>query len=241
MRILEGDCLQVLATLESGSVDAVITDPPYCSGSVGEAQRVRASGQGRRSETIQRLGWFVGDNMGTAGLVWLMRAVAVECRRIVRPTGSLVAFCDWRMLSSLQPAIEAAGLRYQNLIVWDKGSMGLGSGFRCRHELAMHFTFGSPVYHHKGIANVIGGNRVTAAEREHHAQKPVSLMQDIAKVVCPPGGLILDPFMGSGSTGVAALREGFGFIGIEQDPAYVAISRKRLAAAQADCPLFPEA
>jgi hypothetical protein len=66
-RIILGDCLDVLRTLPEATVDAVITDPPYCAGAISEAQRTRAHGQGLRSENLRRFGWFVGDNMSTAG------------------------------------------------------------------------------------------------------------------------------------------------------------------------------
>ena len=121
-----GDCLDVMRSIEAGSVDAVVTDPPYCAGSVSEASRTGAKGQGLRSQTLTRFGWFVGDNMGTAGITWLLRSIAVEAVRVLKPSGSLLVFCDWRMYSALQPAIESAGLRTQGLIVWDKGSMGAG-------------------------------------------------------------------------------------------------------------------
>ncbi len=83
-KLTRGDCLEVMKQMPDGSVDAVITDPPYCSGSVSEASRTAAKGQGLRSENIQRLGWFVGDNMGTAGLVWLIRSMAVESLRLLK-------------------------------------------------------------------------------------------------------------------------------------------------------------
>ena len=236
-----GDCLDVLRSLPDGSVDAVVTDPPYCSGAVSEAQRTRANGQGLRSENIRRLGWFVGDNMGTAGLVWLLRSVAVEARRIMKPSGSLLAFCDWRMLSSLQPAIESAGLRYQGLIVWDKEAMGLGCGFRCQHELVMHFTNGAPEYYDKGTPNLIRCKRVSAGDREHQTQKPARLMSRLLRVVAPPGGTVVDPFAGSGSTLVAAIAEGMNAVGIERDPEYHAIAQRRINEALGAHPLFNHA
>ena len=232
-----GDCLDVLPTLEAGSVDAVITDPPYCSGGVGEAQRTTAKGQGLRSETIKRFGWFVGDNMTTSGLVWLLRSVALESQRVVKDTGSLLVFCDWRMLHTLAPSIESVGLRYQDLVVWDKGHFGLGRGFRRQHELVMHFTYGSPEYYDKSVGNVIQARRIGADERQHQTQKPVALMESLARVVCPPGGVVLDPFMGSGSAGVACLNTGRRFIGIEKDPGYFDIARQRLEAASAQARL----
>ena len=237
VKLYLGDCLEVLKTLPDGCVDAVVTDPPYCAGAISEANRVRSNGQGLRSENLKRFGWFVGDNMGTSGLVWLLRSIATECLRLVKPTGSMLVFCDWRMLSAAQPAIESAGVRYQGLIVWDKGSMGLGSGFRCRHELIMHFTFGSPEYHDKGTPNVICCPRV-GANREHQTQKPVGLVSRLLAVVCPSGGTVLDPFMGSGTTGVAAVQTDLSFVGVERDPGYYATAERRINAALASTPLF---
>lgn len=116
-----GDCLEVMESLER--VDAVITDPPYCSGAVSEASRTAAPGQGLRTETLQRFGWFVGDNMGTAGLVFLLRSMAFRAVDLIQPSGSMLTFCDWRMVPNLAPAIESAGMRYQNMVVWDKENM----------------------------------------------------------------------------------------------------------------------
>ena len=222
-----GDALEELERLEPGSVDALITDPPYCAGAISEAHRTRAPGQGLRSERIRRFGWFPGDNMGTAGLVWLLRAVAVRATRVLRATGSLLVFADWRMIASLQPAIESSGLRFQGLVVWDKGSMGLGRGFRHQHELVLHFTAGAPEYHDAGVGDVIRCGRVRAADRVHHTQKPVELLETLVRVVTPAGGVVVDPFCGSGSTGVAALRLGRSFVGVDCDPNNCETARRR--------------
>lgn len=235
--MIHGDCLDVLRGMPDASVDAVVTDPPYCAGAVSEAQRTRAAGQGLRSENIRRFGWFVGDNMGTAGLVWLLRSIAVEAVRVVKPSGSVLMFCDWRMVASLQPAVESAGLRFQNLVVWDKEHMGLGQGFRAQHEMILHYSNGSPEYHDRGTSNVLRAKRVRGDDREHQTQKPVDLMARLIRVVAPLGGLVVDPFAGSGSTGVAAVQEGRAFIGVERDPQHVETARKRLADAQAQMAL----
>ena len=188
VRILTGDCIDVMRTLGNESIDAIVTDPPYCAGSVSEASRTAAPGQGIRSENLRRMGWFVGDNMGTAGIVWLLRAVAFESCRLLRPSGSLLCFMDWRQVSNIAPAIESAGLRFQNLIVWDKCSLGLGTGFRSTHEMVGHFTNGAPVYHDASRGNVLRHPRVRAADREHQTQKPLELLRDLLRVVVPPGG-----------------------------------------------------
>lgn len=234
-----GDALEVMEGL--APVDAIVTDPPYCSGSVSEASRTAAKGQGLRSENITKLGWFVGDNMGTAGLAMLLRSMAFRGLKILSPEGSVLVFCDWRMVPNLAPTIESAGLRFQNMVVWDKGAMGLGMGFRAQHEIVLHYTAGAPKYHDLGTSNVIRTGRVTADEREHQTQKPVELMEALLRVVCPPGGAVLDPFMGSGTTGVAATMLGRRFIGIERDPQHFDTACKRIAAAYAQPRLFAEA
>lgn len=231
--VVEGDALDALRAMPSASVDAVVTDPPYCSGSVSEASRSAASGQGLRTETLAKFGWFVGDNMGTAGLVWLLRAMAFEALRVVKPSGSMLVCCDWRMVPNLAPALESAGWRFQNIIVWNKGSMGLGAGFRAQHEMVLHYTAGSPVYHDKGSANVLTVGRIGADEREHQTQKPVDLIRQLLRVVCPRDGVVFDGFGGSGTTGVAALIEGMRAILAERAPEHVATARARCGDAEA--------
>lgn len=226
--VICGDAVDIMFQLPECSVDALITDPPYCAGSISEASRVAAKGQGLRSKNIRRFGWFIGDNMGTAGLAFLLRSIAFEATRVLKPTGSVLVFCDWRMVPTLIPAVESAGLRYQNLIVWDKGHMGLGAGFRARHELIMHMTVGSPEYHDKGTANVLTAKRVNADDKEHQTQKPTSLLRQLIEVVTPPGGIVLDPFAGSGSTLVAARETGRHWIGIERNPDHCQTSRRRV-------------
>lgn len=232
-----GDMWQVMSEMPDRSVDAVITDPPYCSGSISEAGRTRSKGQGLRSETIRRLSWFTGDNMGTAGLAWLLRSMAVESCRVAKESASLLAFCDWRMISTLQPSIESSGLRFQNLVVWDKEQLGLGTGFRAQHELVMHFTYGSPEYYDKGISNVIRCKRVPRDDREHQTQKPKELIGKLIRVTCPVDGVVLDPFAGSGTTGIAAWIEKRRCILIERDVDYCELIVRRIKEETA-MPLF---
>lgn len=231
-----GDCREILPSL--GKVDAVVTDPPYCSGGFSEAGKQAAKGMGLRSETIRDVGWFVNDNMTTAGLCWFMGSVAGWVRRCLVQGGTLTAFTDWRMAGMLAPAIEAAGYRYQNLLVWAKPSAGLGSGFRAQHELALHFANGTPVYHSARHGNVLSADRVHSSEREHQTEKPVELISSIVDTVSAKGGVVLDPFMGSGTTGVACAKNGRRFIGIEIEPRYFDIACRRIEQAQRQSDLF---
>ena len=226
--IRHADALATLEGLDPESVDAVITDPPYCSGGFSEAAKRQAKGQGLRNQTIRREGWFAADNMGSSGLVWLLRTVAIQSMRVLCDGGTLSVFTDWRMVPMLAPALESSGMRYNAMVVWNKGSMGLGRGFRPQHEIILHFCKGVATYNNKRTPNVLTVPRPVASERYHQTQKPVALMRQIVSLVSPPGGLVVDPFCGSGSTAVACLAEGRRFVGCDFDAANVKTALERI-------------
>jgi site-specific DNA-methyltransferase (adenine-specific) len=223
-----GDCLEIIPTL--GKVDAVITDPPYCSGGDLEAQKQGAKAQGLRGATVAAddFEWFVSDNMSTQGLLWMLRNLVAQCRDVLLPNRSMLFFTDWRMVSAITPAMESAGVRYRNMIIWDKGNGGLGNGFKPRYEVILEFCKGQAQYHVLNASNVISVPRVSSSEKEHGAQKPVELMEELIRVVVPQDGIVLDPFMGSGTTGVAALNLGRKFIGVEISPSNFATACERI-------------
>ncbi len=183
---------------------------------------------GLRSETLRETGWFVNDNMTSSGISWLMSHIAGWSRRLLAEGGTFTAFTDWRMVPTLVPAIESAGFRYQSLVVWKKPSAGLGTGFRAQHELAMHFANGTPRYHSSSHGNVLEAKRVHSSSRQHQTEKPVDLITKILEVVSQPEDVILDPFMGSGTTLVAAKQNGRKAVGIELDERYCEIAVNRL-------------
>ncbi len=222
--IYHGDTLDVLAEM-SGGVDAVVTDPPYASGARLEASK-------SSSGAMLRAGRFADrpielDQMTTTGFVWLMRAVGQACRPMLPDGGSFVSFIDWRQWPNLVGALETCNYRIQGMIVWDKGSIGLGNGFRRQHELICHASKGVPNVYDKSKGDVLRHGRQDPVD--HPSPKPVSLMLDVLSVVSPPGGAVLDPFMGSGSTLRAAKDLGRKAIGIEVDERYCEIAAKRMA------------
>jgi DNA modification methylase len=235
-RLFLGDCMEILPTL--GKVDAVVTDPPYSSGGFTQSAISKAKGQGLRSETIRAEGWFAGDAMTAAGGAFLLREVARCAFAATTANATLTVFTDWRVSALYAPAIESARWRYQNLLVWDKGNAGLGTGFRAQHELALHFSKGAPPYFSASYGNVLKCSRVHSTEREHQTQKPVELIEQIAETVSGIGATILDPFMGSGTTLVACQKLGRAGIGIEIDPDYFQIACKRVDEAMRQPDLF---
>ena len=211
------DALEFAEELPDGCAHAVWIDPPYCSGGYTETARRQARGMVTHRR-VKELGWFINDNMGSAGLVWLLRCVAVQAFRVLVEGGSLGVFCDWRMVPLLAPALESSGLRWQAMVVWDKEQPGLGTGFRAQHEVVLHFVKGTGVFHDVRTGNVLRQARIPALDRNHQTAKPPDLIERCLAVVAPPGGLVVDFFAGGGSTGVAARRLGMRFVGCEIDP-----------------------
>lgn len=231
LEIIQNDCLLAMRDMPSESVDAVITDPPYCSGGYTEAGKMCAPNQGitNDSETMKRLGWFSNDNMTTGGLVWLLREMMIQAERILKPNTSALVFCDWRMVPMLAPALESSGMMYRNMIIWDKLNGGLGNGFRPRHEVILHFIKGRPTFYSRKLHNVLAHKRVYHRNKKHPTEKPVALLKDLISMVTDTGHTVLDPFAGSGSTGEACQILGRNFIGIDKSPAFTEAAKNRLA------------
>ena len=234
-----GDCIDIMPTL--GRFDAIVTDPPYSSGGFTQAAKTKAKGQGLRGESLKTDGWFAGDAMTAAGAAFLLRELARHCFDTSTNEATLSVFTDWRVCALYSAAIESARWRYQNLIVWDKGGGGLGTGFRAQHELIMHFSKGAPPYYSKTSGNVISAPRVPPSQKTHGCEKPVALIGRLLQTVSKPGGHIVDPFMGSGTTGVACARLGRRFTGLELDSAYFEVACERIREAYRQPRLFDDA
>lgn len=234
--VAQGDCLDVLRSMPDVSVDAVVTDPPYCSGARTAAAVTNRGGMSRGEKWKSKP--LDSDQMTSTGFVWMMRHVARESLRVLKPGGWFVSFIDWRQYPALYGAVETTNLRVCNMVVWDKASFALGNGFRNQHELALVATKGVGIPHNRSTGNVIQAKRLPKSEI-HPTEKPANLMAQILNVVAPAGGVVLDPFAGSGTTGVAAMREGMRFVGVEREPEYAEIARARIAhaASQQGLPL----
>lgn len=223
--IYHGDCLAALGQMEPQSVDVVFTDPPYSSGARQSAQ-IRSRGSMRRTEGKHGAGkWFGTDNLTAHGFAMLVRMVAIEAQRVTVRDGHLFSFIDWRQWPVLAGCIEAAGWNLRACLVWDKAHFGMGNGFRQQAEFILHGSKGTADnFIRHDIGTVIRSPRVRADE--HPTQKPVSLIETLLSAV--PGEVVCDPFMGSGSTLIAAANLGRSAIGIEIEERYCEIAAHRL-------------
>jgi len=152
-----------------------------------------------------------------------------ECLRIAKPGAPLVCFTDWRQLPSTTDTIQVGGWVWRGIAVWDKPTARPALGRFMNSAEYMVWGSKGPMPQRDGIGNLPGTYRVSVrqADKHHVTGKPTDLMRQVVRI-CAPGGLILDPFAGSGTTGVASLLEGRQFIGIEQEHVYVDIAQRRL-------------
>jgi site-specific DNA-methyltransferase (adenine-specific) len=211
----QGDCLDVLKTLADCSVDAIVTDPPY-----------GISFQSAWVEKDKRKKRVLGDDHP---FVWFLP----ESFRVLKDNCFLVCFHEWRHAEAFRSAIEWSGFRIKSQGVWDRDWHGMGDltgGLAPCHDLFWLASKGKAKFHGDRLKSVIRARRVAPDDLVHPTEKPSSLIEQIARAITPPGGIVLDPFTGSGSTGKAAMAEGFRFIGIEREAEYVEIARARISA-----------
>jgi len=222
-----GDCLDVLPTLAAGSVDAVITDPPWMD---------------------YETGWYDASE-------WHRPIVSVhpdsympQLYRVLRNDRAILVWCRWDSFEVHAQSARSAGFTVKNCIVWAKPNHTAGDldgNLGYKHEMAVFAVKGNWKRHDKREVNLWQEEHLfTRSYRDHPTQKPVHLMRRSVLAVAEFGATVLDPFMGSGTTGVACRMEGRNFIGVELDPHYYAIAERRIANAQpplfvADAPMMP--
>lgn len=239
-----GDCLEYLRTLPDGSVDAVVTDPPYSSGGMVRGDRMMSTrDKYQSSDVVTEFATFTGDNRDQRGFAYWCALWLSEARRVTKQGGMLCIFTDWRQLPTTTDAIQAGGWVWRGIVPWDKVvARPMPGRFRAQAEYMVWGTNGPRDFSTKdepeyGVG-VFRHQTTPTDEREHSTQKPVELLKDIVVVACPEGTTILDPFAGSGTTGVAAIRMGRNFIGCEISPEYHAIATRRLKEAEQADGLF---
>lgn len=225
-----GDALIILPTLPSESCGAVITDPPYCSGGLFRGDRTQTTiAKYVRNDTAGPRLNFAGDSRDGRGFITWAALWLAECYRICRPAAACCLFTDWRQLPNTTDVLQAAGFIWRGIAAWIKPAARPQKG-RLRQS-AEFIVWGS-----KGPMATEGpclpGHWITqtpSAEKALHiAIKPLVVLADLVEL-CPPGGTILDPFMGTATVGRAALDAGRRYIGIEIDATNAQRARERVA------------
>ena len=228
-QLFSGNALDVMQR-DLGIFQAVITDPPYASGAtLSEKQQGTAQ---KYTNTKHRCPFpdFVGDSMDQRSWMHMMRQVLEKARDKCVPGAALAIFIDWRNLPLLTDAVRWAGWSLRGVAVWDKLSSRPQRGrFRQQAEFVVWGSNGSmPVDRGVGcLPGVFRAANVQGSERIHQTQKPLDVMRQVVQI-CVPGGRILDPFAGSGTTLAAAAEEGFDAVGIEAHMTIAKAAAQRL-------------
>lgn len=226
-----GDCREVLPML--GNIDAVVTDPPYLVSKGGFASNLQLEGG---------FGGWMKDYGNQGDIVtcdisfddWLPLVFAA-----MRDSSQAYFMSNGRNIKAMQSSAEHAGFRLHTILVWDKRAALPNKYYQNVTEFAL-FMFKGKAF---TIYDPASKNLVSIFQRDdskHPTEKPVSLMEVWIKNSSRRGEIILDPFMGSGTTGVAATRHGRKFIGIEIEPNYFDIACKRISDALKQPDMFIE-
>ena len=209
--LYKGDCLEVMDKLikEGIKVDMVLTDPPY--GINLTPQRVSGKFKGTK---------VINDNT----LEWLPKAVD----KIYELTKNVaVVFCSWQFIDVFKIAFEKKFI-VKNILVWNKDWFGMGNNYRPNYELILLLCKTNVKTKSKNKSNILTYRRISPQKMLHSCEKPVPLLTDLILELTDENNIILDCFMGSGSTGIACLNTNRNFIGIELDEHYFDIAKDRL-------------
>jgi len=210
-----GDCLEVMKDIPDGSVDMVLTDPPY-----------GINYQSNRRTVTEKFDKINNDE----SLSWLDGFVD-DCCRVMRPDSAAYVFCSWHKIDVFKQAFEQK-FKLKNVIVWVKNNHGSGdlkASYAPKHEFVLYMHKGRSLFRKGRTPDVVNVDKVPASKMIHPTEKPILLLEKFIGNNSDNGDTIFDPFMGSGTTGVAAKQLGRDFIGIEQDSDYFAIAEKRIA------------
>jgi site-specific DNA-methyltransferase (adenine-specific) len=237
--LYHADSLDVLPLLSD--VDAVITDPPYSSGGMVRGDRAmgtKAKYLQSDSGNKEKLSEFSGDNRDQRGFHFWSALWSSAAMRASKPGAVACFFTDWRQLPVSTDYMQAGGWVWRGLVPWAKPSYRPQMGrFGAQCEYVVWGSNG-PMPTERGVGCLPGFfDQMAPQDREHVTQKPTSLMQEIVEIV-PAGSLVLDPFMGSGTTGVACMALGRRFVGIELTADHFDIACRRIEQAYKQRPLF---
>lgn len=216
--IIQGDSLQILKDFPDRSMDTVLTDPPYMIGlsSVGDPSTKAGT-------------WADMENSAYWYAAWMK-----ECKRILKDTGFLLCFGNWRSIPTLIRALSLADMPASSCLIWDKEKLGTSSKrqLRPRYEIVMFSAMPKAQIPDRRASDIYTCKWYPEHMRQtkHPAEKPIDLMRYLIRLVTPEGGTVLDPFLGSGTTAVAAALEGRRFIGIEREAEYVKMAKQRIKA-----------
>lgn len=204
-----GDCLELMKQIPDGSIDLVLTDPPYGI----DLTPQRENGKFKNTKVIN-------DNT----LEWLPNLVN-EMYRVSK--NAVLIFCGWQNVDKFKIEFEKR-FTVKNILVWDKDWFGMGNNYRPNYELCLLCCKTNVTTKSNNKSNILKYRRIAPQKLLHSCEKPIALLEDLITELSNEGDIVLDPFLGSGSTCVACVNTNRHYIGFELDPQYYDIACKRL-------------
>ena len=208
--LLHGDCFELLKDIPDESVDMVLTDPPY-------GMNFQSSHRKTKYEKIK----------GDSNLDWLDDFVD-EIYRVSKPNTAHYVFCSFHHIDKFKQVIERK-FKIKNILTWVKNNTSMGDlkgDFAPKTEFIIFFHKGRRLINGRRDPNVLEFKRTQ--NKLHPTQKPVDMTEYLIEKFSDEGNLILDPFMGSGTTGIACINTNRNFIGMELDDNYFEVAKDRI-------------
>ena len=233
VNLINDDCIKAMKTIEESSIDLLLTDPPY---NLGNFMKKRDTNLARmRDNFFAAAGW---DNMEFDEWEKSMDAFFESAARVMKKGGSVIIFMAIIKVETIITLAQRHGFYYKTTGIWHKKNpmpRNMNLHFVNSTETWVYFVYKTHTgtFNNNGIVlhDFVETSVTPSSERrfgKHPTQKPVSLMTHFIKVLSNKEDVVLDPFMGSGSTGVAAKQEARNFIGIELSKDYFDIAEKRI-------------
>ena len=215
MKLILGDCLEKMKEIESGSIDMVLTDPPY--GMDFQSNRRVVKDKFNKIENDKNVDW--------------LPEFIKECHRVMADNSAFYCFCSWHKIDIFKQEIEKT-FKIKNIIVWVKNNHGSGDlkgAYAPKHEFVIYAHKGRSLFRNKRVPDVMEYPKIHSSKLQHPTEKNTDMLELFIKNNSDEGCMVLDPFMGSGTTGVACKNLSREFIGIELDKDYYEIACKRIA------------
>jgi len=210
--------IKTFIRVANNSVDLVLTDPPYKT-----TKRGNSGGTGgmlKNKDFVNGNGGFINNNVNISDYIY-------QIERVLKDGGHGYIMCNDKNLLEFLNKITDIGLKIFKTLIWSKNNCITNMYYMSSHEYIIFFRKGKAVkINNCGTKSVLNFNNVR--NKTHPSEKPVDLLETLIKNSTKKGGIVLDPFMGSGSTGVACMNTGRDFIGFEIDEKYFNIAKGRI-------------
>ena len=216
-KLMQGDCLELMKNIPDKSIDLIVTDPPYL---------IKYKTNRRKDKTHDFCTEIANDDNYE-----LVSNYIKECFRILKKDTAMYMFCNCDRVDFFKQELEKAGFKIKNMIIWVKNNHTAGdlkAQFGKQYEIIFLVNKGRCFINGKRLTDVWYFDKVSGTKQVHQNQKPVELLSLCIQKHSKENDLVLDGFMGSGSTGVACVNTNRNFIGIELDKQYFEIAEKRI-------------